>query len=317
MTEGSESAARGTTADAGAEGRPAVALVGAGNMGGAIGRRLLACGHRLAVFDPDASARRALVELGASECEDAAGAAATARFTILSLNAAGIVERAAFGERGVVAGAPAGGIVIDMSSIDPVATRAFAARASEAGLRWLDCPLSGGAPKAVTGELAVFAGGDAEGLRAARAVLDSLSDNCTHLGDSGAGQTVKLINQVLAASTLLAVAEAVSLARAAGVDAARLPAALAGGRADGAILREYVPKMAGDDRAPTGRLDNMLKDLDAALALGARLEAPLPVTTLCAGVHRRLVERGLGDRDLAELVRHYDDPDAPDGDPPC
>ena len=290
--------------------RPAVALVGAGNAGGAIGARLLARGHDLAVFDIDPAARDALVRLGAEAHPDAARAAATADVTILSLNTAAIVREAVFGEGGVAHGAPPGATIVDMSSIDPETTRELGALARKADLHWLDCPLSGGAPKAATGELAVFAGGDPERFERVRPVLDSLSTNCTLVGGPGAGQTVKMINQVLASLNLQAVAEATRLALDAGLDPSRIPAALAGGRADGAILREYMPKMAGGNATRTGRLDNMLKDLDAALALAGRLGTRLPATSLCADVHRGLVERGLGDRDITALMVHYEPADA-------
>ena len=141
-------------------------------------------------------------------------------------------------------GAKPGTLIIDMSSIDPAATKAIAADVAAKGLRWLDCPLSGGAPKALTGQLAVMAGGDPADFEASKAVMRHLCANYTLMGPPGAGQTTKLINQVLCALNFMAVAEATQLALDAGVDAAKIPQAIKGGRADSAILQEFMPQMA-------------------------------------------------------------------------
>ena len=139
-----------------------IALIGAGAMGGAIGTRLLETGNQLAVFDLDAEKVAALVGKGGVAAPSAAEAAKDADFVITSLNAAHIVEIAAFGAGGITEGARPGTVIIDMSSIAPDATRDLAARAAEKGLMWVDSPLSGGAPKALTGELTLMAGGKAE-----------------------------------------------------------------------------------------------------------------------------------------------------------
>ncbi|TIN32977.1 MAG: NAD(P)-dependent oxidoreductase, partial [Mesorhizobium sp.] len=207
-----------------------VALIGAGAMGGAIGDRLLATGNRLFVFDLDTIKVETLVAKGAS----AAAAAAAADFVILSLNSAAIVRRAVFGDGGVAAGAKPGTLIIDMSSIDPDATRQLAADAGERSLRWVDSPLSGGAPKALVGELTLMAGGAAQDVADAHKLLRDVATNYTHMGPAGAGQTTKLINQVLCALNFMAVAEATRLALDAGVDALKIPQALKGGRADSA-----------------------------------------------------------------------------------
>ncbi|WP_219988735.1 NAD(P)-dependent oxidoreductase [Leucothrix pacifica] len=206
-----------------------VALIGAGVMGGAIGTRLLETGNQLAVSDPNPPKVAVLTDLGATAASSAADAASQADFVFLSLNSANIVEKAVFGENGVAAGAKQGTLIIDMSSIDPASTQALASRAQEQGLRWLDCPLSGGAPKALLGTLAVMAGGDADDFEDSKVVMDQLCSNYTLMGPSGAGQTTKLINQVLCALNFVAVAEATKLAQDAGVDATKIPQALAGG----------------------------------------------------------------------------------------
>ncbi|AZO50616.1 MAG: NAD(P)-dependent oxidoreductase [Mesorhizobium sp.] len=282
-----------------------VALIGAGAMGGAIGERLLATGNRLAVFDLDKAKVEALVARGATAMASAAEAAGAADYVILSLNSAAIVRRAVFGDAGVAAGARPGTLIIDMSSIDPDATRQLAADASDKGLRWVDSPLSGGAPKALIGELTLMAGGEAQDVADAHAVLRDVASNYTHMGPAGAGQTTKLINQVLCALNFMAVAEATRLALDAGVDVLKIPQALKGGRADSAILQEYLPRFATRDYRRTGRIDNMVKDLNAAQDLARRTHTAMPLTAVCAEVHRLLTAAGLGGEDQAALMEFF------------
>jgi 2-hydroxy-3-oxopropionate reductase len=285
-----------------------VALIGAGAMGGAIGARLLATENTVTVFDLDAEKVAALVAKGAIAAKSAAEAAAASEVVITSLNAPHIVERAVFGALGVAEGAAKATLIIDMSSIDPEATRALAAKAAECGLRWVDSPLSGGAPKAQTGELTLMAGGSAADVAEAHQVLRHLASNITHMGPVGAGQTTKLINQVLCGLNFLAVAEATQLALDAGVDAAKIPQALRGGRADSAILQEYMPRYVARDYRRTGRIDNMVKDLNGAQDLARRTNTAMPMTALCAEVHRMLTAAGLGGEDQAALMEYFKGP---------
>lgn len=282
-----------------------IGLIGAGMMGGAIGARLLATGHAVAVFDLDAAKVHELTLLGATPAASAAAAAASADAVILSLNAAATVRKAMFAESGVAAGARPGTLVIDMSSIDPEATRALAADALVRGLRWVDSPLSGGVPKVERGALTLMLGGADADVADARRILSSLASNITHMGPAGAGQTTKLINQVLCGLTFMAVAEATQLALDAGVDAARIPEALKGGRADSAILQEYMPRFAAKDYRRTGRIDNMVKDLNAAQDLARRTHTAMPLTAACAEVHRLLTAAGLGGEDQAALMEYF------------
>jgi 2-hydroxy-3-oxopropionate reductase len=282
-----------------------IALIGAGAMGGAIGARLVATGTQLAVFDLDAAKVAPLIAAGATAAASSAAAATGARAVILSLNAPRIVRAAIFGPGGVAEGASPGTLIIDMSSIDPEATKALADDAAAKGLRWVDSPLSGGIPKAATGELTLMQGGAPEDVAAAQAILASVASNQTRMGGPGAGQTTKLINQVLCGLGFLAVAEATALAEAAGVDATMIPTALKGGRADSAILQEYMPRFAARDYRRTGRIDNMVKDLNGAADLARLTHTPMPLTALCAEVHRMLTSAGLGGEDQAALMEFF------------
>ena len=285
-----------------------VALIGAGAMGGAIGTRIAQTGQNLTVFDPDPEKVAQLVAHGAKAAGSAAEAAAASDYVIISLNAPRIVDSAAFGKGGVAEGAKPGTLIIDMSSIDPGATKDFAAKAAEKGLRWVDSPLSGGAPKALTGELTLMAGGNARDVADAHEILRHLSTNYTHMGPVGAGQTTKLINQVLCGLNFMAVAEATQLALDAGVDAAKIPQALKGGRADSAILQEYMPRFASKDYRRTGRIDNMVKDMNGAQDLARRTNTSMPLTALCAEIHRMLTSAGLGGEDQAALMEYFSGP---------
>jgi len=245
-----------------------VALIGAGAMGGAIGVRLVETGNELTVFDLDKEKVAALIAKGARAADTAAEAAAASDFVILSLNSPKIVHNAVFGPVGVAQGAKHGILIIDMSSIDP----------------------------------------DATNVSDAHQVLQHVASNYTHMGPVGAGQTTKLINQVLCALNFLAVAEATQLALDAGVDAAKIPQALKGGRADSAILQEYMPRYVTKDYRRTGRIDNMVKDLNGAQDLARRTNTAMPLTAVCAEIHRMLTAAGLGGEDQAALMEFFKGP---------
>jgi len=284
-----------------------VAVIGVGIMGSAIAERLLATGAEVGLFDLSPEAMEALARKGAVPHPSAAAAAEGAHFVITSLNTADVVELAVFGPAGVAEGAGTGTLLIDLSSIDPGRTAKMAERLAQLGsMRWVDAPLSGGAPAALQGTLTLMVGGEPDDVAAARPVLERLAARITHMGPPGAGQTVKLVNQILCALNFLAVAEAVKFAEANGIDATLIPEALAGGRADSRILQEFMAKMARRDFSPTGRIDNMLKDLETVQLSALPLRVPLPLTSLAIDLHRMLVAGGLGAADSAEYMRLFD-----------
>ncbi len=284
-----------------------VALIGAGVMGSAIGARLLAQRCGLTFYDPAPAAGQELLGSGAARAASPSEAAIDAHFVVTSLNSSDVVESAVFGPDGVARFGNTDRLLIDMSSIDPGRTARMAERLRSAcGMGWVDAPLSGGAPAAHTGSLTLMIGGDAADVAAADPLLALLSRRRTHLGPAGAGQTVKLVNQILCAANFLSVAEAVRFAEANGIDATRIPEALAGGRADSRILQEYMEKMAQRDYSPTGRIDNMLKDLETVQASSMANRTPMPLTGLITDLHRMAVAGGLGPADSAEYMRVFD-----------
>lgn len=277
-------------------------------MGGAIGTRIVETGNELHVFDLDKEKVAELTAKGAIASSTAAEAASNADYVIFSLNAAHIVRIAAFGKDGVASGAKKGTIFIDMSSIDPATTKELAQEAETKGFSWVDSPLSGGAPKALIGELTLMAGGSEEAVKAAHKCLKDVAKNYTHMGPSGAGQTTKIINQVLCGLGFLAVAEATKLAQDAGVDAEKIPLALKGGRADSALLQEYMPRFANKDYRKTGRIDNMVKDLAFAQTLSNQTGTSMPMTSLCMEIHKMLTAAGLGGEDQAAVMEFFSGP---------
>lgn len=289
-------------------------VIGNGVMGTAIATRLLDCGVTLNVFDLDQAKMQPLVDKGATAHDAAAALTRESDFVIVSLNTAKIVEAAVFGERGIATAADDQKLLVDMSSIDPVATASMAERLkTETGMCWVDAPLSGGAPGALTGKLTLMLGGDEADVARAEPLLKHLSANMSHIGACGAGQTTKLINQVLCACNFISVAEATRLALDAGIDASKLPAALAGGRADSAILQEFMVKMAVYDYSPTGRIDNMLKDLDSVQQLAEQTRTPIPLTSMIVNMHRMLIAAGYGAEDSAAYMKLFDFGHGPSG----
>lgn len=292
-----------------------IAVLGIGVMGSAIADRLIQTGATVRIFDTIPSKLLALEARGAHATGTAAAAVEQSDFVIASLNSALVVEQVVFGEDGVACSADPGKLLIDMSSIDAGRTASMAERLQrETGMGWVDAPLSGGAAAAKAGTLTLMVGGEDAHFQRARPVLEMLAANFTHFGQPGAGQTVKLINQILCAAYFMAVAESVRFAEDHGVDASLIPAGLAGGRGDSRILQEFMGKMARRDFSPTGRIDNMLKDLET---VGTASITPLPVTERITEIHRRLVSAGFGPADSAEYIRLFDldspvNPHAPD-----
>jgi 2-hydroxy-3-oxopropionate reductase len=284
-----------------------VAVIGIGVMGAAIASRLLATGTAVWVHNRSPEKCAPLVQQGARLAASPREATEAADFIITSLNGADILEEVVFGADGIAAAAIAVKLLVDMSSIDPARTARLAARLHAAsGMGFVDAPLSGGAPAAARGALTLMLGGSDIDVAHAEPLLAQLSARRTHFGPPGSGQTVKLINQILCANAFIAVAEAVRFAEAHGVDATRIPGALAGGRADSRILQEFMARMARRDTTPTGRIANMVKDLEGVQRAALEKRIPLPVTSLVADLHRMLVAGGYGDADNAEVMHLFD-----------
>ena len=283
-----------------------VGCIGAGVLGAAIMRRLIQCGYAPAVWNRDRSKLTDLLAAGAVEAASPEQLAKASTFVITCISDGPAVEAVVFGEHGIAAGGSTDKVLIDMSTCAPAHTQQMAQRLAErSGMRWLDAPISGGAPAALEGRMAIMVGGDADAFERARPIWDALARRATLMGPNGAGQATKMINQVLVSTGLAVLAEACAFAERAGIDAAKIPQALAGGRADSSQLQEMFPKMVRSDFSITGRASLMLKDLELIHDLARQVGAPMPVTAGVTELFRKMVADGLGDRDNTEMVNAY------------
>jgi 3-hydroxyisobutyrate dehydrogenase len=262
--------------------------LGLGLMGFPMTRRLLNAGYEVAVWNRSAGKAAALVEAGAQPAASPREMATTATIVFMCVTDAAAVEKVVFGPDGLAASPGDGKLVVDFSSIHPDKARAIAARLKAAnGMGWVDAPVSGGTKGAEEGTLAVMAGGDAADIERVRPYVLAMARRLTHMGPTGAGQTTKLCNQVIVGCAMAVLAEATRLATNAGIDAGRLPEALAGGFADSIPLQLFVPRMVqGIHSPPLGHIATMLKDLDTAADVARTTSSPVPMTTLAGQLFR-------------------------------
>jgi len=280
--------------------------VGLGLMGGPMAHRLLAAGYPLAVWNRDPAKAAPLAAAGATLAASAAEVAGASDIVFTCLTDTAAVEAVTFGPDGIAAGARSGSVLVDFSSMRPDSAAAFAQRLrAQAGMGWIDAPVSGGVPGATAGTLAVMAGGEAADFERVAPVVAHLAGRFTLMGPNGAGQSTKLINQLIVGCGIAVIAEACQLAEDAGIDPALIPKALAGGRADSPILQQFLPRMAARDRTVQSRVAIMVKDLTTVMDEGRRLGSALPITGLATELHKLLARRGLGDADNAEYVRLF------------
>jgi len=282
--------------------------IGIGLMGEPMTMRLLKAGRRVTVWNRSREKLQAAIAAGAEEATSAADLAGRCDVVMMCLTDTKAVEHVAFGEEGIAAGAKPGSILVDFSSMDPDATRRFAVRLrDEAGMGWIDAPVSGGVPGAREGTLAIMAGGEAGDVERVRTIIALMAQRFTHMGPSGAGQTTKLCNQVIVACQLAAIAEAIRLAERAGVDAAKLPEALKGGFADSVPLQLFAPRMATRTfEPPLGHIHTMLKDLDNAGEAARQACAPLPMASTARELLRQMTARGQSEACATALIQLYD-----------
>jgi 2-hydroxy-3-oxopropionate reductase len=290
------------SAEAGRAAMPRVSVLGLGLLGRPIARRLLGADFAVAGWN------RSPVDAVPSDPPLLPTLAAAARADVcLLVLTDGAAVAAVLGQ--LVSHLAAGTIVVDMGTSDPAGSRAHAALLQERGVGWVDAPVSGGPEGAAAGSLAIMAGGETDAVARARPVLAALG-NVVHVGGPGAGHTAKLINQLIVALAIEAVAEAVTLAEASGVDPALLQAALRGGFADSRILQLHGTRMIRRDYAPGGKARTQLKDLRLAEALAAAANLDLPHLQSVTQRFAELVARGDGDLDHSALHRLLDLRDA-------
>jgi len=268
--------------------RARLGYLGLGMMGFPMSRRLIQAGHDVMVWNRSPAKATALVELGARPATSPREMADRCDIVFMCVTDAAAVEDVVFGPEGLAAVAGRGKLVVDFSSIHPDAARTIAARLKDKnGMEWIDAPVSGGSKGAEEGTLAVMAGGEAADIERIRPYVLTMARRLTHMGPVGAGQTTKLCNQIIVGCAMTVLAEATRLAVNAGIDAGKLPEALAGGFADSIPLQLFVPRMVqGIHSPPLGHIATMLKDLDTVVEVARNTSTPVPMSALASQLFR-------------------------------
>ncbi len=279
--------------------------LGLGMMGFPMTRRLLNAGHDVTVWNRSAGKAATLVEAGAKLASRPRDVAEAASIIFMCLTDAAAVEEVVFGPDGLATAGGPGKLVVDFSSIHPDAARTIATRLKTTnGMGWIDAPVSGGTMGAEEGTLAVMAGGDAADIERVRPYVLAMARRLTHMGPTGAGQTTKLCNQVIVGCAMAVLAEATRLAVNAGIDAKRLPEALAGGFADSIPLQLFVPRMVqGIHAPPLGHIATMLKDLDTVIDVARDTSSPVPMAGLAAQLFRLAKAARGAEADALEIYK--------------
>lgn len=278
-----------------------IGFIGLGVMGCPMANHLIQAGHNLSLNRvKEASCH--LVEAGGTARTSPAEIADNSDIVILMLPDTPDVEEVLFGKNGVASGLRKGALVIDMSSISPVATKAFAARIRETGGAYVDAPVSGGELGAKAGSLTIMIGGSDEDVARAMPLFEIMGKTITHVGGVGDGQTTKVANQIIVGLNIQAVAEALTFAKASGADPVKVREALMGGFADSTILKVHGERMVERTFAPGFRLRLHQKDLDLAVSAARGLNLALPNTSTVAQLMNGAVGHGDGEKDHSALI---------------
>jgi len=281
-------------------------FIGLGLMGKPMARNLANAGADLIVHNRSSASIDELVSEGMAAGGSPSGTAQGADIIIMMLPDTPTVEKILLGENGVLVGLKPGSLVIDMGTTKVPVTRAFAKAIEDKGCDYLDAPVSGGTIGAENATLTIMAGGTDAAFKRAHPILNVLGSRITHIGSAGTGQVAKAANQVIVGLNIGAVAEALTLAKHAGADPAKVREALAGGFADSRILEVHGQRMIDDTFEPGARATVQRKDMDQALELAAELGIELPATSLSRDLYDWLIENGGADLDHAALIKAID-----------
>ncbi len=284
-----------------------LAYVGVGLMGLPMVKRLLSLGHAVTAYDIVPEKTEAARAAGAKAASSPADAATDGEMVLLNLPTTDAVEAAVFGDKGVASVIQKPQLVVDFSTVKVEKGRSFAQRLrANTGCGWVDAPVSGGPPASGTGTLTVMAGGDAADVGRVQPLMKDIAGRFTHMGPSGSGLVAKMINQLIVGCGHAVMAEALLLAEAGGIDAARVPECLAGGHADGSLLQKLYPRMAKRDFAPQGYARQLLKDLEMVNEFAGGLKAPAPMMAEALSLYRMLVRLGHSELDTSAIFKLYE-----------
>lgn len=280
-----------------------IGFIGLGIMGKPMARNLMKAGFSLVVHNRSKEPVEELVKEGAEAAYSPKEVAQKAEVIITMVPDSPDVEKVILGENGVLEGAKAGTIVIDMSSISPIVSQKIAAEAEKKGVKMLDAPVSGGEAGAIKGTLAIMVGGDPEVFDQCQDIFKAMGKSIVRVGHIGAGGFTKLANQIIAAVNMEAIAEAFVLGVKAGVDPELIFQAIRGGLAGSNMMESRVPTVLERNFKPGFKLKLHLKDLNNALAAAKDLGVPLPVTSLVQQMMLALTTQGQGEEDNGALVK--------------
>lgn len=283
-----------------------VGFIGLGIMGKPMSKNLIKAGYDVVVCDLNQGAVDALTALGASKAENGAMVASECRVIITMLPNAPHVRAVVLGEGGITETAVPGTTVIDMSSIDPTESRAIGALLLEKGIDMLDAPVSGGEPKAIDGTLSVMAGGKKETFDCYYDLLSCMAGSVVYVGDLGSGNVAKLANQIVVASNIAAVAEALTFAKKSGTDPRKVYEAIRGGLAGSTVMDAKAPMMISGKFDPGFRIELHIKDLANALNAAHAVSAPVPVTAQMMEIMQCLKADGFEKEDHSSMVKYYE-----------
>lgn len=281
-----------------------ISFIGVGRMGSGMAAQLIGAGHDVRVFDPSDAAANAAVAAGATRHESPASAADGSDFTLLSLPNAAIVRSAVLGADGVLAAPSRPSYILDFSTIDPQSAKDVAAAVAEAGVRFLDTPVSGGVGGAASGNLLIMVGASDEDLAAARPVLEVLASRIVHCGPVGAGQLTKLSHNMLTAINTVATGEILTAAVAAGADLDVLVDVFTAGLAGSKMLGHFDKTLFTQERPGLFALDLMHKDISIFLAESRTAVLPLAQATM--QTYNAARHAGLGAKDSSSVVELYE-----------
>jgi 2-hydroxy-3-oxopropionate reductase len=279
-----------------------VGYIGLGLMGKSIARNIRKAGFPLVVYNRSRAAVDELVAEGAKAADSPAEVAAQVEVIFTNLPDTPDVEKVVLGERGILAGAQAGLIWVDNSTIKPAAARSLAAQLACQGVLSLDAPVSGGDIGARNGTLAIMVGGPAEALEEVMPVFQAMGKTVTHVGDAGAGQVAKAANQIMVAAQMVAMGELLIFSQKAGVDPQKVVQAIQGGAAQCWTLDVKPPRLFSGNRAPGFKARMQAKDLDIILETAREYGTPLPSAAVDAQLYHAMLQNGMGELDNSAVV---------------
>lgn len=282
-----------------------IGFIGLGIMGKPMVRNLLKAGYEVVVYDVISTNVDILKDVGAQAAEDIASIATSCKYVITMLPNSPQVQEVVLSNGGLLDHAKEGLVYIDMSSIDPMVSQEISKQCMLKGVSMLDAPVSGGEPKAIDGTLSIMVGGDRALFEEVKPILSSVGDSIVFCGPVGAGNTTKLVNQIIVAGNIAILSEALTLAKKAGVEPQTVFEAIKGGLAGSTVMNAKAPMMIASNYRPGFKIDLHIKDLNNAIVTGHAVGSPLPLTVAIQEMLSTLHSDGHGQDDHSGLAQYY------------